>query len=128
VIYVDSSVALSQLIFEARSPPTEFWEQPLNSSRLLQYEVWDRMHAYRLTASRADDAHALLALVDMVDMSEPVLSRALQPFPVAIRTLDSLHLATMEYLRMQGSRVELASYDHRLTAAARALNIPLAAL
>jgi hypothetical protein len=37
VIYVDASVALSQLMFESRSPPQGLWEQPLISSRLLAY-------------------------------------------------------------------------------------------
>jgi len=128
VIYIDSSVALSQLIFEARSPPAALWKQALISSRLLEYEVWNRVHAYGLTGSRAGDTQALLALVDLVELSEPVLARALRPFPIAIRTLDSFHLATIEYLRTRRDTVELASYDHRLTAAAQALGIPLAAL
>jgi len=128
VIYVDSSVALSQLIFESRSPPEALWEQPLVSSRLLAYEVWNRIHAYGLTATRSDDARALLALVDLVELSEPALARALQPFPARIRTLDALHLATIEFLRRQGETVELASYDSRFVTAAEALGIPVAAL
>jgi predicted nucleic acid-binding protein len=128
VIYVDSSVALSQLMFESRSPPEALWEQPLVSSRLLAYEVWNRIHAYGLTARRSDDARALLALVNLVELSEPALARALQPFTVRIRTLDTLHLATIEFLRQRGETVELATYDHRLVAAAGALGIPVAAL
>ena len=60
-------------------------------------------------------------------MSEPVLARALQPFPIAIRTLDSLHLATIESLA-SGDTLELASYDNRLLAAAQALGVRLAVL
>jgi len=52
----------------------------------------------------------------------------LQPFPVAVRTLDALHLATIEFLRARGHAVELASYHERLLAAARGLGIELAAL
>jgi hypothetical protein len=36
-----------------------------------------------------------------------------------VRTLDCLHLATIEFIRGQGETVELASYDNRLLAAAR---------
>ena len=61
-------------------------------------------------------------------MTEPVLARALEPWPVPVRTLDALHLATIDFLRGQGEAVELASYDNRLLAAARALGIPIAAL
>ena len=41
-----------------------------------------------------------------------------------VRTLDALHLATMDFLRGHGRVIELASYDARLRAAARALRIP----
>jgi predicted nucleic acid-binding protein len=128
VIYIGSSVALSQLMFEARSPPEALWKQPLVSSRLLEYEVWNRIHVYGLTATRSDDTRALLALVNFIELSKPALTRALQPFPVSLRTLDALHLATMDFLRKNGESIELASYDSRLTAAAQALDIPLAAL
>jgi predicted nucleic acid-binding protein len=64
----------------------------------------------------------------MIETTEVVLARALTPFPVAVRTLDALHLATAEFLRAQGESVELASYDNRLVAAARAMSIPLATL
>jgi hypothetical protein len=50
-------------------------------------------------------------------------ARALEPFETPVRTLDALHLASIEFLRERGQSVELASYDDRLTAAARALGI-----
>jgi hypothetical protein len=61
-------------------------------------------------------------------MLPSVLERALEPFPTPLRTLDALHLATVEFLRRDGADVELASYDTRLVAAARALNIKIAEL
>jgi hypothetical protein len=57
-----------------------------------------------------------------------VLARALEPFRKPVRTLDTLHLASMEFLRAHGQTVELASYDERLTAAARDLGISIYAL
>jgi len=66
--------------------------------------------------------------VNLVELSEPALARALQPFPVRIRTVDALHLATIEFLSRQGETVELASYDDRLLAAAAAVGIPVTAL
>ena len=96
MIYIDSSVALAQLLFEARAPLASLWQEWLVSSRLLEYELWNRVHAHRLTISRADDIRAMLALVDMIEMTGPVLARALEPFPIAVRTLDGLHLATLD--------------------------------
>jgi hypothetical protein len=43
-----------------------------------------------------------------------------------VRTRDALHLASIEFLRRQGQKVELASYDRRLIAAAAKLEVPLA--
>jgi hypothetical protein len=129
VIYIDSSVALAQLLFEARAPRASLWREWLVSSRLLEYELWNRVHAYRLTLTRAHDITAMLAVVDMIEMTGPVLARALEPFPVAVRTLDGLHLATLDSLhRNAGEPVQLASYDNRLIAAARALGITTATL
>jgi hypothetical protein len=42
--------------------------------------------------------------------------------------LDALHLATVEFLRAQGEPLQLASYDSRLVAAARALGVESAEL
>jgi predicted nucleic acid-binding protein len=121
VIYVDSSVLLADLFAEPRSPPDTLWDE--DSSRLLTYEVWNRINAYGLMISHSNRARGLLARVNLTEMSDAALARALEPFPVAVRTLDALHLATIEFLRNQGESVTLASYDNRLLTAAQALGI-----
>ncbi len=128
MIYLDSSVALAQLLAEDRSPPEALWEQPLISSRLLEYEVWNRIHARKLGGSHGDEARALIGRVALIELAPPVLARAVEPFPAPVRMLDALHLASIEFLRGRGQTVELASYDDRLAAGARALKIPLSAL
>jgi len=45
-----------------------------------------------------------------------------------LRTLDALHLASADYLRQEGDSIELASYDGRMLARARALGVEIAAL
>jgi predicted nucleic acid-binding protein len=125
LIYLDSSVALAQLFAEDRTPSAELWREPLMSSRLLQYEVWNRVHARRLAGSHSEEVRILLEAVTFVELTPFVLGRALEPFPSPVRTLDALHLATIEFLRDQGQRIELATYDARLVDAARALRIPV---
>jgi len=44
---------------------------------------------------------------------------------VPVRTLDALHLASVEFLRSQRVKVRLATYDERLIEVARKLKIPL---
>jgi predicted nucleic acid-binding protein len=125
VIYLDTSVALAHLLAEDRSPPERLWGEPLTSSRLLTYEIWIRIHARKLARSHGDHVRELLGRVSLVELAAPVLARALEPFPTQVRTLDALHLASMEFLRAHGQAVQLASYDARLITAARALKILL---
>ena len=125
MIYVDTSVVLAHLLAEDRRPPTAFWAEDLVSSRLLEYEIWTTLHARELAASRSEAAHAVIAQISLVELAPPVLTRALDAFPVPVRTLDGLHLASLEFLRGRGQAVELASYDHRMVGAAEAMGIPI---
>lgn len=125
MIYLDTSVALAHLLAEDLSPPEKLWQETLISSRLLEYEVWTRIHARNLTRSHADEVRSLLNRIAFIELSLPVLTRALEPFPKPVRTLDALHLASMDFLHRQGQAIALASYDSRLTAAARALRLPI---
>lgn len=125
MIYLDSSVALAQLLAEDRFPAPSFWEKSLVSSRLLEYEVWNRIHSRGLTESHGEKVRLLIARLALLELAPPVLSRALEPFPVAARTLDALHLASIDFLRRQGQSVTLATYDDRLKTAAKALKVPI---
>ena len=125
MIYLDTSVALAHLLAEDRVPPDRLWQEPLISSRLIEYEIWTRIHARKLTRSHADEVRSLLSRLALIELAPPVLARALEPFPKPVRTLDALHLASMEFLRKQGQSVTLASYDERLISGARALRFPL---
>jgi predicted nucleic acid-binding protein len=127
VIYLDTSVALAHLLGETRVPPASLWQQSLVSSRLLEYELWTCIHARGLTRSHAEEVRALVSVVGMIELSPVVLTRALEPFPVRVRTLDALHLASMVYLRERDDSLTLASYDERLVRAARALDIAVMA-
>jgi predicted nucleic acid-binding protein len=124
LIYLDTSVALAQLLAEDRIPPDSLWKETLVSSRLLEYEIWTRVNSRRLAASHGDAVRALLARVSLLELAPPVLSRALEPFPLPVRTLDALHLASIEFLRSRGQDLALASYDEKLSEAAGRLGFP----
>lgn len=128
MIYLDSSVVLSHLLAENRFVPKSIWDQALVSSRLLAYEVWNRIHARGLTHSHERITRALIGRVRMLELEATVLARALEPFPEAIATLDGLHLASIESLRAQGQEIELASFDKRMVTCAQALGIAILAL
>ena len=128
MIYLDSSVALAHLLVEERRPPASLWADAVISSRLLEYEVWCRLHARDLASSHGEAARQLLGRISFLELSPLVLGRALEPFPEPVRTLDALHLASIEFLRGRRLDVRLATYDRSMTTVAQALGIPLVAL
>ena len=123
MIYLDSRWRSRIWLAEDRFPPDALWKEQLVSSRLLECEVWNRINAHQLQHSHGDAARNLIGRVAMIEMVGPVLTRALQAFPVPLRTLDAIHLAALAFIGTQKQNVQLASYDERLLAAARLLGI-----
>jgi hypothetical protein len=90
-----------------------------------EYEVWTRVHARRLGPTHGEAVRLLLGRFAWLEMTPTVLARALEAWPIVVRPLDSLHLASIDFLRSRGQQVTLATYDDRMIAAARRLSIPL---
>jgi len=125
VIYLDTSVALAELYAEDRRPSDALWREPLVSSRLLEYELWTRVNARGDARTHGDPVREILARVSLVELAPTVLSRALEPFPAPVRTLDALHLATARHLVERRQPLRLATYDERMRECARRLGIEL---
>ena len=125
MIYIDTSVALAHLLAENRCPPAALWQGTLVASRLIEYEIWTRLHAYKLAESHGEAAHGIIERIALVELAPPVVERALDEFPCPVRTLDALHLATFDFLWRQGQPIKLASYDRRMANAARAMGMPV---
>jgi predicted nucleic acid-binding protein len=128
MIYVDTSVVLAHLLAEDRQPPETMWSETLISSRLLEYEVWVRLHARGLGRSHGDLAREVLGRFAYLELAPLVLAPATESFAVPVRTLDALHLASIEFLRARSQAVLLATYDERLGRGAQRLGIPAYAL
>jgi predicted nucleic acid-binding protein len=123
MIYLDTSVALAHLLGEDRVPPSSLWSETVVSSRLLEYEIWTHVNGRRLGPTHGDAVRALLAEIAFIELTPTVLARVLEPFPLPLRTLDALHLSSIEFLRSQRQTLRLASYDERMLEVARALGI-----
>jgi len=126
MIYVDTSVVLAHLLSETQRPNPRLWSNILVSSRLLEYETWTRLN--QLKDAPRSEAEQSLARITYVELTPTVLSRALKPFPIPVRTLDALHLATLTFWRERFPGVALATYDLRLREAASSLGISVAEL
>lgn len=125
MIYIDTSVALAQLFAEDRKPPPELWSASLVSSRLIEYDLWNRVHAYGLGGSHGGAARELLGRVAFLELVPEVLKRSLEPFPSRVRTLDALHLASFDFLQRRHRDLQLASFDDRMASAASELGFDL---
>ncbi len=125
MIYVDTSVVLAQVFAEERIPPASIWSESLVSSRLLEYELWTRMRARGVPREGVDAALDTIGRIAFLDLSRELVARVLEPFPVPLRTLDALHLASAHFLVAQGVDLRLATYDARLREAASAMGFAL---
>lgn len=123
MIYLDASTALASILAEDERPPVELWDETVISSRLLEYEVWNRLNRVPGLEDRAALGGALLSRVAFLELAPAVLQRALEPFPLPVRTLDALHLASLDFVARQGQPIRLASYDGQLLAAAESIGI-----
>ncbi len=123
MIYLDTSVALAELFAEDRRLPPDFWKERLVASRLLEYELWIRVQARHAGAVHREATREILGAVAFVEMAPTVLARVVEPFPVPVRTLDAIHLATALFLRERRQPVTLATYDERMARASRALGL-----
>jgi len=130
--YVDSSVVLRL----ALGGPGTLAEWPsirsAVASALLEVECLRTLDRLRVRAALSDPDLAvrreavfrLLELVDVVELSRPVLARAAQPMPTELGALDAIHLASALLWRERtGSDLVMATHDAALGTAARAFGL-----
>ncbi len=129
IAYLDSSVLL-RLILGQRGRLKE-WKQIREgvASALVEVECLRTLDRLRLRgalddrqlAGRREAIYRLLEEVAIVEPTRPVLSRASQPSPTPLGTLDAIHLATAMLWR-ESARADLAiaTHDAALGIAARA--------
>jgi predicted nucleic acid-binding protein len=106
---------------EALQDALDGWPRRV-ASRLAVVEVLRTVR--RRDAAREALAHEVLRRVDLIVMSDRILMSAAMLDPVALRSLDAVHLATA--LRVRSSLGAFVSYDARQLEAAQALGLPTA--
>ena len=126
MVYLDTSVALAQLLAEDTRPAPDLWLQPLIASRLLEYEIATRLSNLGVSDAQRSVATVLLQRVALIELIPEILQHGLtRALPKSVRTLDRLHIASLLYLHEQGVSLKLATYDDRMREVALALQIPL---
>ncbi len=132
VVYIDTSAFLRVVLREAGALPDLRDFERWVSSELLVVEslrTVDRLRvqgALDVTAAttvRADIAEWVEA-VDLVRLRAPILSRASDPMPVGLGTLDAIHLASaLAWRDRSGAALTVATHDAALALAARSFGL-----
>lgn len=129
IAYLDSSTILRIVLGQANS--LKEWRAITHgvASALVEVECLRTLDRLRLAeglndvelAARRETVFRVLEAIDVVELTRPVLSRASQPLPAALGTLDAIHLATA-LLWKERTRADLvmAMHDEGLATASRA--------
>jgi hypothetical protein len=138
VAYLDSSVVLRHILRGEQSIAQAFACGKVVSSELLEIECRRVIHRCRMQGE-LDDASvaeasarldAVLAGLSLIALSPPVKRLAMGAFPVRVKTLDALHLASAQVLaeRLGEERLLVFSHDAGMNRCARILGFaaPLA--
>jgi len=129
IAYLDSSVLL-RLVLGQRDALKE-WGRVTHgvASALVEVECLRTLDRLRLAEQLADEVIAerreavyrVMEAMEIVELAPAVLSRAAQPLPTSLGTLDALHLATALMWREHTARtIAMATHDAALAMAARA--------
>jgi predicted nucleic acid-binding protein len=126
--YLDASVLL-RLVLGQRGQLAEWKAVRVGvASALTEVECLRTLDRLRLHGTAADEIavrrEAVYRLVERIELVEPtsvVLRRAAQPMPMALGTLDAVHLATaLLWQETREKDLVLATHDRALALAARA--------
>lgn len=129
-VYLDSTFVIRHLLGVGK--PSSFWGKwdKAYASTLMRTECFRAADRLRLDGKLDDAGRARLGswietvceTVTQVPVTDAVMRRAADAFPVAVGTLQAIHLATLQELEAaHGVRCEVASADEGLVQAAKAL-------
>lgn len=132
IVYLDSSVVLRRLLGQPGAlDPWEAIERGVGSE-LMEVECLRTLDRLRLAGSLGEETlfelrealSRLIATLEVVSISRPILSRAAQPLPTALATLDAIHLATaLAWQEHFETQLLMATHDQALAAASRAFGL-----
>ena len=128
IAYIDTSALLRIVLREPGALEELQAYEALVSSELIAIESARTIDRLRIqgslttaeAAARMRVVNGWLEAIDLVLLRPPVLSRASEPMPMPIGTIDAIHLATALIWRDRiGPLPEMATHDAALGAAAR---------
>ena len=129
--YIDSSVLLRHILLGDSSIKHVLAAEHIISSELLEIESRRVIHRYRIDGELDDEdfiqantrLNEVLSGISLLALSTAVKKRAMAAFPVHVKTLDALHLASaLEYADASpGRNLLIFSFDTGMNRCAYAL-------
>ncbi len=129
IAYLDSSVLLRVILGQRNAVKEWRTIERGIASALVEVECLRTLDRLRLSEGFSDEEIALrreavfrlLEAMEIIDLTRPILTRAAQPLPTALGTLDAIHLATaLLWKERRQEDLMLATHDAALAIAARA--------
>lgn len=132
IAYLDSSVLLRHLLRQKNA--LEAWKTVRRGvvSALAEVECLRTIDRLRVAAeldaeevaALRETIYAWLGSMDVIAADRPVLSRASQPLPVILGSLDAIHLASAQLWQEQNEEaLVMATHDRALGLAARSVGL-----
>jgi len=124
LVYADSSALIKLVIRERESAVLKRWltGKRVVSSRIAEVEV--SRGARRSGREPRPRVEELLGEIDLIELGDRVVSRAVRLDPPELRSLDAIHLATA--LSIADDLDGFVTYDRQLGRAASAAGLPVA--
>ena len=122
IAYIDSSTLLRYVIRAETSIFQAFALGRCVSSELLEIESRRTLLRYRAEGSfddaQLDEAMTILSRtiesIDLIELDSSIKRRAMEAFPISVKTLDALHLATCLAVRHSETEEALLVFSHDL--------------
>ena len=129
IAYLDSSVLLRVILGQRNAVKEWRTIERGIASALVEVECLRTLDRLRLSEGFSDEEIALrreavfrlLESMEIIDLTRPILTRAAQPLPTTLGTLDAIHLATALLWRERRQEdLMMVTHDTALAIAARA--------
>ena len=130
MIYMDTSALTKLLISEPETPELRTWltaqidqGDSAATSALGRVELMRTFARYG-NSGYSDRARYLLDGLDILPLTEPVITLAESIGPATLRSLDAIHLAAAAFFKPQ--LTTFVTYDHRLLEGCRTIGLTTA--
>ena len=130
MIYMDTSALTKLLISEPETPELRTWlTAQIDQGDSAATSALGRVELMRTVArygksGHSDRARYLLDGLDILPLTEPVMTLAESIGPATLRSLDAIHLAAAAYFKQQ--LTTFVTYDHRLLEGCRNIGLTTA--